>query len=203
MTRILSLLCLFILGSQSFCSAQSEEEGVMVTYYLDKGDTLLYRVTQDVKIIAYRDEAYRTSRKYLRTIKRVKKMLPYSIHASNMYENYLDKVDEFETKKERRKYLKAEEKALKKEFEGKVRDITVTEGIILIKLIDRNTGHTGYEVLQELKGNGSAFLWQGVSRLFDSSLKYQYDPHGEDWMIEEIIQRIKIGEIPLNDVSMN
>jgi len=84
-----------------------------------------------------------------------------------------------------------------------VRDITISEGVILIKLIDRQTGQTGYEVLQELKGNGSAFLWQGVSRLFDSSLKHQYDPHGEDWMIEEIIQRIKIGEISLNDVTMN
>jgi hypothetical protein len=115
------------------------------------------------------------------------------------------KIDEFEKNKERRKYLKEEEKALKEKFEGKIREITVQEGVILVKLIDRQTSHTSYEVLKEIRGGGSAFLWQSVARIFSSSLKHQYDPTGDDWMIEEIVQRIRTGDVAVSElnISMN
>jgi len=117
MTRISIVITLLVLCLHLSTKAQSDTSGVWVSYYLSNGDTLLYSTTRDVNIIAYRDDAYRSSRKYKKTVKRVKKMYPYSLLAARMYDDYQSKIDDFDSKKERRIYLKEEEKALKKEFE--------------------------------------------------------------------------------------
>ena len=65
----------------------------------------------------------------------------------------------------------------------------------MIKLVDRETGSTTYEVLKELKGGFSAFIFQGIARLFGSNLKSEYDAQEEDKMIEDIIVRIENGQI--------
>jgi hypothetical protein len=185
--------------------AQTDTSGVWVGYLIENGDTLLVSVTPEANIISYSDANYRESRNYKKALRRVKKVYPYAMLASYMYEDYMIKIDEFEKNKERRKYLKEEEKALKEKFEGKIREITVQEGVILVKLIDRQTSHTSYEVLKEIRGGGSAFLWQSVARIFSSSLKHQYDPTGDDWMIEEIVQRIRTGDVAVSElnISMN
>ena len=69
--------------------------------------------------------------------------------------------------------------------------MTINQGRILIKLIDRQTGNTSYVVLEELKGNLSAFFWQSLARLFGNNLKAHYDPNGEDAEIEKIIKTIE------------
>ena len=185
--------------------SQTDTSGVWVGYLIENGDTLLVSVTPEANIISYSDSNYRESRKYKKALRRVKKVYPYAMLASCMYEDYMVKIDEFEKNKDRRKYLKEEEKALKEKFEGKIREITVQEGVILVKLIDRQTNHTSYEVLKEIRGGGSAFLWQSVARIFSSSLKHQYDPTGDDWMIEEIVQRIRTGDVAVSElnISMN
>ena len=199
--KTISVLLFLIIHFQGY--SQSDSTGVWVGYQIKHGDTLLVAVTSEASIISYSDSDYRTSSKYKLALKRVRKVYPYAMLASDMYVDYMAKMDDFEKKKDKRKFLKAEEKALKEKFEGKIRDISVKEGIILVKLIDRQTTHTSYEVLKEIRGGGSAFLWQGVARIFDSSLKHQYDPNGDDWMIEEIVQRIKSGEVSVSDLTMN
>jgi hypothetical protein len=74
-----------------------------------------------------------------------------------------------------------------------LRKLTFTQGRILIKLIDRETGHTTYEIVKELKGSLSAFFWQSVARIFGSNLKMEYDAKGDDRMIEDIVIRIENG----------
>jgi hypothetical protein len=73
------------------------------------------------------------------------------------------------------------------QFEIDLRNMTMSEGVILVKLIDRQTGTTGYELLREMKGKFSAFMWQGVARLFGQNLKDDYDVNGEDVWIENIV----------------
>ena len=85
------------------------------------------------------------------------------------------------------------EKELRDQFEDELIHLTISQGKILIKLVDRETGNTTYQVIQELKGGFSAFLWQGVARLFGSNLKSEYDADEEDKMIEDIIVRIENG----------
>ena len=81
------------------------------------------------------------------------------------------------------------------EFEKEVKKLTISQGIILVKLIDRETGRTSYQVIKELKGGFTAFFWQGLARIFGNNLKAEYDPVDKDRVIEDIVMGIEAGFI--------
>ena len=81
------------------------------------------------------------------------------------------------------------------EFEDEIRQMKVSDGRILIKLLDRETGASSFEIIKEFKGGFSAFFWQSVAKLFGHDLKAQYNPAKEDIWIECIIQQIDLGLI--------
>jgi len=74
-----------------------------------------------------------------------------------------------------------------------MRRMTITQGRLLIKLIDRETQNTSYELIRQYRGGLSAAFWQGVARIFGTNLKEEYDPYGEDALIELIIINIEAG----------
>ena len=92
-----------------------------------------------------------------------------------------------ETKKEQKQYIKGIAAAIKKEYTPVLKHMTRTQGKVLLKLIDRETEYTAYEVLKEFRGGFVAGFWQGVSRIFGQNLKSQYDKDNEDKMIEQIV----------------
>ena len=94
----------------------------------------------------------------------------------------------------RKAYMKTVEKELKAEFEELLKDLSMTQGKILLKLIDRETGNTSYELVKDLRGGFQAFMWQSVARLFGSNMKSEYDPNGEDVMIERAIKLVEAGQ---------
>jgi hypothetical protein len=96
---------------------------------------------------------------------------------------------------EKRKYLKQMEKIMMDQYKEDLKNMTVNQGRILIKLINRQTGTTSYDMVKELKGSLSAFMWQTVARLFGNNLKDTYDPETEDREVENIIQLIEVGAI--------
>ena len=91
------------------------------------------------------------------------------------------------TKKEQRKYIKGVYNEIKSEYTPILKRMTISQGRVLIKLIDRETDHTAYNVLREFKGGFAAGFWQGVSKIFGHDLKSEYDSKGEDRMIEQIV----------------
>jgi hypothetical protein len=97
--------------------------------------------------------------------------------------------------KERRQLMKRAEDELKAEFEDDLKKLTFKQGLILIKLVDRETGNTSYELVQELRGKFTAFFWQAFARLFGYNLKVEYDPLGDDKEIEDIVVMIENGQI--------
>ena len=82
-----------------------------------------------------------------------------------------------------------------------MKKLTVNQGRILLKLIDRETGNTSYELVKELRGTISAVFWQTIARLFGSDLRAQYDPKGEDKLIERVVRMIETGQIKVEDRS--
>jgi len=84
---------------------------------------------------------------------------------------------------------------LRAEFEEEVKDLTMSQGRVLIKLIDRETGKTSFDLVRQLRGSFTAFVWQGLARIFGQDLRSSYDPHGEDQMMELVVQRIERGEL--------
>ena len=127
------------------------------------------------------------TRRYNRLEKRVLKVWPYAAYAGLAMDSLEAELEGIASQKERKAIIELREEALKSRFEGELRNLTVREGVILIRLIDRQADQTTYGVVKELKGRLSAFMWQGLARLFGHDLKSEYDPTGADAPIEHII----------------
>lgn len=91
--------------------------------------------------------------------------------------------------------MKLLEEEIKTEYGQDLRELTFTQGRILLKLIDRETGHSSYHLVSDLKGEFAAVFYQAFARLFTYNLKVKYDPLGEDSDIEMIILLIENGVI--------
>lgn len=197
-------LIFFILSSTPWLRAQENGEtavpapSVKLQYRVHaevyQGDTIPSIRFQDVYV--YADYIYKNKKQYevwTRTKYNVKKVYPYAILAAAKLKEYnrvMEKMDE----KTRKHYLKVVEKQLKDEFEEPLKDLSMTQGKILLKLIDRETGNTSYTLVKELRGDFQAFMWQSLARLFGSNMKDEYDPTGEDVMIERAIKLIEAGQ---------
>jgi hypothetical protein len=132
-------------------------------------------------------------RQYRRLVYNIKKVYPYAKLAGERYGEVVDHLNSLKSNKEQREYLKLVEKDILAQYEEELKDLTITQGRILIKLIDRETQNTSFEVVKELRGSFQAAFWQTVARLFGSNLKVEYDPKGEDKMTEEIMRMIEMG----------
>lgn len=159
------------------------------------GDTVPSLTFNDVFIVS--EFAYKDKKQYetwTRTKYNVKKVYPYAILASAKLKEIDLVLEKLPTEKQKKDYLKQAEKQLKDEFEASLKELSVTQGRILMKLIDRETGNTSYEVVKEFRGGFQAFLWQGVARVFGNNMKDGYDPQGEDMMIERAIKLVEAGQ---------
>ncbi len=202
LTSIARGVGLFLLVSSISFAQQADNANVpavntvMVTALPYHGETLPTITKKDFNIVAKRTfKTEKDKQAYLKLKRNVKKAYPYAILASVKLKEY-DIILNNMPEKKRAPYLKKAEKELKIQFEGDLKNLTMTQGKILTRLIDRETGMTTYKVIKNYRGGFSAFMWQSVGLLFGNNLKGKYDPSkGEDKLIEEIIQQIQDGEV--------
>jgi hypothetical protein len=162
---------------------------------IEGNDTIPMFNIPEVTIFKYQYDYLYLQRRYRRLIHNVKKAYPYAQIAGIQLKELDEHLLTLKSEKARDAYLKMQEKEIMDQFAADVKRLTITQGIILVKLIDRETGRTSYEVIKELKGGFTAFFWQGVARVFGNNLKLQYDPYGSDRIIEDIVQGIEAGFI--------
>ena len=145
----------------------------------------------------YAEYSYKNRKIYeewTRTKYNVKKVYPYAILAAAKLKEYNRILETLPNEKAKKAYIKTIEKELKAEFEEPLKNLTMTQGKILLKLIDRETGNTSFELVKDLRGGFQAFMWQGLARLFGSNMKAEYDPEGEDILIERAIKLVEAGQ---------
>lgn len=116
---------------------------------------------------------------------------PYALKASLIINQVNAQLVNVTDEKQRRQIIKAREKELKRDFADKVTNLSVYQGKVLMKLINRETGNNCYDLVKEYKGGFNAGLWQTVAFVFGSSLKQQYDPKGGDQEIEKFVQEVR------------
>jgi len=192
MKNILSLVLTFTL-SVTLVLAQG---GMKVSAVVVNGDTIPLVVHSEIRIV----ERYKTKNAaqelvYWKLKRDVKKVYPYAILAEAKLKEYNRKLNTMPAEADRKLYMKHAEVELKKQFEKDLKKLTVTQGRLLIKLIDRQTGKTSYDLVKDLRGSFSAFMWQSLASLFGSSLKTEYDAKGKDRMTEHVIHLVESGEI--------
>lgn len=117
----------------------------------------------------------------------VLRVLPYAMFARNRYDQLQRDLAVSSTRRDKKKLVKAFEKEIKIMFNREIKNLTITQGGILIKLIDRETGTSSYDLLKDMKGGVNAFFYQSVARIFGNNLKSTYDPE-QDRDIENIIR---------------
>jgi hypothetical protein len=161
----------------------------LVRYEVVDGDTFPVYTFDEVILKDLRDpEAYK---KYLRLVRNVKKTLPYAKLTAFKLQMIEDNLNQLKTKRAKDKYIKQHEKALKEDFEKQLENLSVTQGLLLMKLIHRETGSTTYEILKKYRGSAKAMMWQTFAKFYGSDTKGTYDPL-EDYQIEYIIRSLEI-----------
>lgn len=166
----------------------AKNDTLVVQAVVVDGDTIPFAYLPMVNI--YSERIFKSKRaqvKYTKLRRDVIKVWPYAKLAGEKFKQLEVELSMTNDKRVQKALVDKTEKEIMQKFEAELKKLTVTQGRILIKLIDRQTGNTSYRVLQDLKGNLNAFFWQSLARLFGSNLKSHYDPNGEDAEIEKII----------------
>jgi Domain of unknown function (DUF4294) len=201
MKNILIVLALFLSyqgSGQKYVALDSISTLHFNTIIYDiQGDTVFYTTWAAVNIEETAVNR-KKKQKYDRLMQKVIKVYPYAQAAGEVMHQCEEQFKVITDEKQQKELLDLAEEEMKKEFEKDLRSLTISEGVILIKLIDRQTGDTSFDLIRQLKGRFSAFMWQSVARLFGHNLKDDYDPTGDDIWIENIVEQIENGDIPVN-----
>ena len=131
--------------------------------------------------------------KYIRLVYNVRKVYPYAKLAAAKLDQYRKVLDTIPSERKRKAYIKKAQKELESKFGDEIKNLSFSQGKILIKLVYRQTGNSTYDIVKDLRGSFSAFIWQTMARLFGYDLKKPYDPEGEDQAIEKIVRMIDAG----------
>ncbi len=162
------------------------------------GDTVPYFYTKEIQITGRQallsDEEIRKNAKLIRN---VKKVYPYAKLAKQRLIHYNGILAQTKEEKKRKEIMKQAEKDIETEFGDELKKLTISQGRILVKLIDRETGSSSYILVQELRGKFRAFFYQTFAKIFGLNLKSKYDPtkNKEDELIERIIRAIELNQI--------
>jgi hypothetical protein len=168
---------------------------VLQNIYRD-GENLPEIEIKEVNIVGHRSRSARFQYwRYERLVYNIKRVYPYSIIVRNKLKKINADLEKITDDKSRREYIKKVEKDIFHDYEGDMREMTITQGRLLIKLISRETQNSSYDLIRTYKGKLSAMFWQGIARIFGTNLKEEYDPSGEDVLIEKIIQEIESGRL--------
>ena len=132
---------------------------------------------------------------YNRLVANIKKVLPLAKECNQIILETGAYLQTIPTKKERDMHMKAVEKGLKEEYTPRIKKLTYSQGKLLIKLIDRETHSTGYELIQAFLGPVRAGFYQAFAWVFGASLKKRYDPKGADRLVERIVLQVEAGQL--------
>lgn len=196
------ILIVFLSSGSLVCHAQQQPRTDMSkSIYLTpmcvyNGDTIPYVKLPTVYI--FKPLKFKNKReitKYYKLIRDVKKVLPISKEINRAIIETYEYLQTIPTEKERQKHLKAVEKGLKEQYTPRMKKLSFAQGKLLIKLVDRQTNSTSYELVKAFMGPFKAGFYQTFAALFGASLKKQYDPSGEDSLTERVILMVENGQL--------
>jgi hypothetical protein len=173
-----------------------QEKSYLLQKIKRNGETLPEVEIKEVSVYAHpRFPKKSDFRRYERLVYNLKRVYPYALVVRNRLFKVNADMKDIKSEKERKDYMKKVEKDVFAEYEDDIRGMTITQGRLLIKLIDRETQNTSYALIKDYRGKLAAAFWQGIARIFGTNLKEEYDPAGEDALIESIIMEIEAGRL--------
>ncbi|MCR5014266.1 MAG: DUF4294 domain-containing protein [Bacteroidales bacterium] len=179
-------------------STADEQKYNVVYGQINGNDTMLIVYLPEVDIdLMNRYYEISSTRKGRHLVRNVRKVYPYAKLAGQKMKEIDEMLANISNSSERSRLMKKAEDEITAQYTEDLKNLTFQQGAILIRLIDRETGNTSYQVVRELRGTLRAFFYQGFARLWGYNLKTEYDPHSnrEDDQIETIVTLLERGQI--------
>ncbi len=126
-------------------------------------------------------------RRYARMVRAVKRVYPIAEEAKTLMASMEQELLALPNKKQQKLYIKGIEKRLVREYTPVIKKMTIYDGKVLLKLIDRQVDNTAFEIIKEFRGGFEAGMWQALAKIFGNNLKTDYDPEKDDQLLERIV----------------
>jgi hypothetical protein len=180
------LIILIILGSLDGFS----QKGYVVRATIVDGDTLPFITLNDVYITTKMTRKLRKKiQENEKLVRNVRRTMPYAMICRARLDHIDKELANIKGREAQRIYMEKAEKELKEQFEGQLKSLTYSQGKLLIKLIDRETGKTPYKLIKEYRSNFTAIFWQSFASVFGMNLNKTYEVENEQ-QIEYIIKML-------------
>ncbi|SJZ33515.1 Uncharacterised protein [Porphyromonas cangingivalis] len=191
---VVLLSCSLPVIAQDGSSFPPTNRGYIVNATLEGGDTIPIIKLRTLNVFAPLEfKSEKEKLEYLRLIRDVKRTLPYARMISSTMKETYEYIETLPTDKERLAHLKRMEDELYKEYFPEMKKLTLRQGKLLIKLIDRQCGSSGFELVEAFLGTISANIWNLFAKFFGASLKSSYDPQNKDALTERVVILVENG----------
>lgn len=169
---------------------------VKVGKVLDGGDSIPYMEMS--KVYVYPEMNFSSDKEaveYMRLVRNVKKVLPIAKEVNGIILETYEYLQTLPNKKAREEHMKRVEQSIYKEYKPRMKNLTYSQGKLLIKLIYRECNSSSYDILKAFLGPIRAGFWQAFSSIFGASLRKDYDPEGTDRLTERVVLMVEAGQI--------
>ena len=176
--------------------AQQSINGYLVPMCIYNGDTIpcvQLRTVYIFRPLKFKNEKER--QEYYRLVRNVKKVYPISKEINQAIIETYEYLQTLPNEKARQKHIKRVEKGLKEQYTPRMKKLSFAQGKLLIKLVDRQSNQTSFELVKAFMGPFKAGFYQTFAALFGASLKKEYDPEGEDKLTERVVLLVENGQI--------
>jgi hypothetical protein len=185
------ILALSFMPGKSYAQSLSNDT-IRMQAIIYQGDTIPMSVLANVYIKAIlTEEQKKAIAKYNRLRNAVYVTYPYARKAGMLMNEMNDDLSKINEKKDKKKYIHSREKELRKEFTTPLTNLSVYQGKVLMKLINRETGNNCYEIIKEYRGGLTAGLYETIAFFFSTSLKQPYNPRQDDVLIERFVNEVQ------------
>ncbi len=186
------VMLLLLLGAGRAFAQNGINDTIVSEAVIYNGDTIEAKTLSNVSVYGQMTAAQVMAQaKYNRLRNAVYVTYPYARRAGAVMNDINNKLNSLDKSISRKDYIKTREKELKKEFTDPLTNLSVYQGKVLMKLINRETGNNCYEIIQEYRGSVTARLYQTVAFFFNSNLKQPYNPQKDDATIERIVMEVQ------------
>ena len=170
----------------------AQDKLLIAPFTIVNGDTFFIADVPEVAVLAFKDKE--EHKKYFKLKRRVLKVYPFATSAKEKLFSIKKGLDSIPKRRHKKRYTKEVAKWVKEEYAEQLKNLSMSEGKILVKLIYRETNSTSYEIVKSYRGRFNAFFWQTMAKFWDNNLKTEYDPVNsrEDMLIEHILIQAKL-----------
>lgn len=194
----LLIISLFIFTGFSLCQAQEKQDDN--SYFLPtleyQGEMIPNFMLREVLIfkpLVFKNKKER--KEYDRLVYNVKKTLPIAKEVHQIIIETYEYMETLPNKKAKDQHIKKVEKGLKEQYTARLKKLTFSQGKLLIKLVDREANQSSYQLVKAFLGPLRAGFYQAFAGLFGASLRKEYDPEGEDKLVERVVLLVEHGQL--------